>query len=239
MILKGLPDYKLSMDPQWVKDLQAHTVEANKWIAGKLAPSPEPMDHWDALRAAKSVLEKHPEVTLINEGANTLDDCRDAIDMSEPRRRIDCATWAIMGMGAGSAIGAALATGGPVVTIQGDSAFGFSGMEVSTMTNFNLPITVCVFNNGGIYNHEGVNLSKDGDPAPTTLDLNARYDKMMEAFGGKGYYVTTPEEFVEALEASIASRKPTLIDVQLAGDAGKESGHIGYLNPEPLIPITV
>lgn len=119
-----------------------------------------------------------------------------------------------MGMGAGSAIGAALATGGPVVTIQGDSAFGFSGMEVSTMTNFNLPITVCVFNNGGIYNHEGENLSKNGDPAPTTLDLNARYDMMMEAFGGKGYYVTTPDEFEEALEAAIASRKPTLIDVQ-------------------------
>ena len=239
MILQALPEYKLTMDPQWVKDLQAHTVEANKWIQAKVAPSPEPMDHWDALRAAKAVLEKHPEVTLINEGANTLDDCRDAINMSEPRHRIDCATWAIMGMGAGSAIGAALATGGPVVTIQGDSAFGFSGMEISTMTNFDLPITVCVFNNGGIYNHIGVNLSDNGDPAPTTLDLNARYDMMMEAFGGKGYYVTTPEEFEQALEAAIASRKPTLIDVQLAGDAGKESGHIGYLNPEPLIPITV
>ena len=111
MILHALPEYKLSMDPQWVKDLQAHTVEANKWIQAKLAPSPEPMDHWDALRAAKAVLEKHPEVSLINEGANTLDDCRDAINMSEPRHRIDCATWAIMGMGAGSAIGAALATG--------------------------------------------------------------------------------------------------------------------------------
>lgn len=239
MILQALPEYKLSIDPQWVKDLQAHTAEANQRMTEKLAPSPEPMDHWDALRVAKSVLEKHPEVTLVNEGANTLDDCRDAIDMNQPRHRIDCATWAIMGMGAGSAIGAALATGGPVVTIQGDSAFGFSGMEVSTMTNFNLPITVCVFNNGGIYNHEGVNLGNDGDPAPTTLDLEARYDMMMEAFGGKGYYVTTPEEFEDALESAIVSREPTLINVQLAGDAGKESGHIGYLNPQPLIPIKV
>lgn len=236
---KALAGRKLQMDPKWVPSLQAHTVEANKWIEQKLAPSPEPMDHWDALRAVRGVLGKYPEVTLVNEGANTLDDCRDAIDMMQPRRRIDCATWAIMGMGAGSAIGAAIATGGPVVTVQGDSAFGFSGMEVSTMTRFNLPITVCVFNNGGIYNHVGVNLGKDGDPAPTTLDLNARYDMMMEAFGGKGYYVTTPEEFAKALEASIQSRRPTLINVQLAGDAGKESGHIGYLNPEPLIDIKV
>ena len=84
-----------------------------------------------------------------------------------------------------------------------------------------------------------MNLGKDGDPAPTTLDLNARYEKMMEAFGGKGYYVTTPEEFAQALEASIESKVPTLINVQLAGDAGKESGHIGYLNTATLIPVTV
>lgn len=238
-LLQALSGRKLSMDPQWVPSLQAHTVKANAWIEQKLAPTPSPMDHWCALRAVRNVLARHPEVTLINEGANTLDDCRDAIDMMLPRHRIDCATWAIMGMGAGSAIGAAVGTGGPVVTVQGDSAFGFSGMEVSTMTNYKLPICVCVFNNGGIYNHIGVNLGKDGDPAPTTLDLQARYDMMMEAFGGKGYYVTTPDEFEKALEEAITSRKPTLINVQLAGDAGKESGHIGYLNPRALIDITV
>lgn len=238
-LLQALSGRKLSMDPQWVPSLQAHTVKANAWIEQKLAPTPSPMDHWCALRAVRNVLARHPEVTLINEGANTLDDCRDAIDMMLPRHRIDCATWAIMGMGAGSAIGAAVGTGGPVVTVQGDSAFGFSGMEVSTMTNYKLPICVCVFNNGGIYNHIGVNLGKDGDPAPTTLDLQARYDMMMEAFGGKGYYVTTPDEFEKTLEEAITSRKPTLINVQLAGDAGKESGHIGYLNPRALIDITV
>lgn len=238
-LLQALSGRKLSMDPQWVPSLQAHTVKAKAWIEQKLAPTPSPMDHWCALRAVRNVLARHPEVTLINEGANTLDDCRDAIDMMLPRHRIDCATWAIMGMGAGSAIGAAVGTGGPVVTVQGDSAFGFSGMEVSTMTNYKLPICVCVFNNGGIYNHIGVNIGKDGDPAPTTLDLQARYDMMMEAFGGKGYYVTTPDEFEKALEEAITSRQPTLINVQLAGDAGKESGHIGYLNPRALIDITV
>lgn len=107
------------------------------------------------------------------------------------------------------------------------------------MSRFKLPITVCVFNNGGIYNGVGENLGKTSDPAPTTLDINARYDMIMEAFGGKGYYVTTPEEFEKALEASILSKEPTLINVQLAADAGKESGHIGYLNPQPLIDIKV
>ena len=241
MLLAALKKRKMAMDPNWVKQIQAKSAKSNEWIEQKLAPSPEPMDHWDALRAVRNVMAKHPEITLINEGANTLDDCRDAIDMMQPRKRIDCATWAIMGMGAGSVIGAAFATGGPVLAVQGDSAFGFSGMEVATMCRFHLPVTICVFNNGGIYNGIGVNPDPvpNGDPAPTTLDINAHYEKIMEAFGGKGVYVTTPEELEAALEEGIASKKPNLINVQLAADAGKESGHIGYLNPQTLINFTV
>lgn len=235
----ALADRKLSADPQWVKEIQAITVAKNDSFAKRLEPQTVPMTHWSALSAAKKVIEANPDVILVNEGANTLDDTRDAIDMSLPRHRIDCATWAIMGMGMGSAIGAAVATGKQVVAIEGDSAFGFSGMDFSTICRFNLPVTVCIFNNGGIYNGIGVNLSNDGDPAPTTLDVKARYDKFAEAFGAQNYYVTTPAEFATALTEAIASKKPCLIDVQLAADSGKESGHIGYLNPSPLIDIEV
>lgn len=235
----ALAGCKLSADPQWVKEIQAITVAKNASFAKRLEPQIVPMTHWSALSAAKKVIEANPDVILVNEGANTLDDTRDAIDMSLPRHRIDCATWAIMGMGMGSAIGAAVATGKQVVAIEGDSAFGFSGMDFSTICRFNLPVTVCIFNNGGIYNGIGVNLSNDGDPAPTTLDVKARYDKLAEAFGAQNYYVTTPAEFATALTEAIASKKPCLIDVQLAADSGKESGHIGYLNPSPLIDIEV
>ncbi len=235
----ALADRKLSADPQWVKEIQAITVAKNASFAKRLEPQTVPMTHWSALSAAKKVIEANPDVILVNEGANTLDDTRDAIDMSLPRHRIDCATWAIMGMGMGSAIGAAVATGKQVVAIEGDSAFGFSGMDFSTICRFNLPVTVCIFNNGGIYNGIGVNLSNDGDPAPTTLDVKARYDKLAEAFGAQNYYVATPAEFATALTEAIASKKPCLIDVQLAADSGKESGHIGYLNPSPLIDIEV
>lgn len=240
-ILAALPQYKLSVDPQWVPSLQAESKAKNAKFAERLtAAAPlQPMDHWSALSAIKPVLESNPDVILVNEGANTLDDTRDAVDMSLPRHRIDCATWAIMGMGMGSAVGAAVATGKSVVAVEGDSAFGFSGMDFSTICRFNLPVTVVILNNGGIYNGVGVNMSGDGDPAPTTLNVNARYDKLGDAFGAKTYYVTTPEQLTEALKESIASKRPALIDVQLAADAGKESGHIGYLNPTPLEQITV
>ncbi len=240
-ILAALPQYKLSIDPQWVPALQTESKAKNAKFAERLtaAAPAQPMNHWSALSAIKPVLESNPDVILVNEGANTLDDTRDAVDMSLPRHRIDCATWAIMGMGMGSAIGAAVATGKSVVAVEGDSAFGFSGMEFSTLCRFNLPVTVVILNNGGIYNGIGVNMSKDGDPAPTTLNVNARYDKLGDAFGATTYYVTTPDQLSEALKEAIASKRPALIDVQLAADAGKESGHIGYLNPTPLEDIIV
>lgn len=244
-ILEAMKTRKMSTDPTWVPALQKHTAEGNAKFAARLAEAAkaQPMNHWSALNAIIPVMKANPDVILVNEGANTLDDTRDAIDMSLPRHRVDCATWAIMGMGMGSTVGAAVATGKSVVAIVGDSAFGFSGMDFSTICRFNLPATVVIFNNGGIYNNIGVNPStnpaNDQDPAPTTLDLKARYDLLGATWGAKTWYVTTPDELTKALTEAIASKKPCLIDVQLAGDSGKESGHIGYLNPAPLVDYTV
>ena len=240
-LLAALKGRSMAADPAWLTALQAEAKEKNAKFAARLAAAAQtsPMTHWTALNAIKPVLESNPDVILVNEGANTLDDTRDTIDMSLPRHRVDCATWAIMGMGMGSTIGAAVATGKSVVAIEGDSAFGFSGMDFSTICRYKLPCTVVIFNNGGIYNGIGVDPGNPEGVAPTTLDINARYDKLGEAFGAAAYYVTTPDELVTALKASIASRKPALINVQLAADSGKESGHIGYLNPAPLIDYTV
>lgn len=244
-ILAGMEGKKIQADPDWVSSLQAETKVKNAKFAARLAEAApaQPMNHWSALSAIKPIIEANPDIILVNEGANTLDDTRDAIDMVLPRHRIDCATWAIMGMGMGSAVGAAVATGKSVVAIEGDSAFGFSGMDFATICRFKLPVTVVIFNNGGIYNNIGVNPSTDPaiehDPAPTTLDLNARYDKIGEAFGAASYYATTTAGLSAALKEAIASKAPAIIDVQLAADAGKESGHIGYLNPTPLINYTV
>lgn len=241
LLLEALKSRKMQADPAWVPSLQKETAEKNAKFATRLeaAATAMPMNHWTALGAIKPVLKANPDVILINEGANTLDDTRDTIDMELPRHRVDCASWAIMGMGMGSAIGAAVATGKSVVALEGDSAFGFSGMDFSTICRFKLPVTVVIFNNGGIYNGIGVNPSGGDAPAPTTLDINARYDKLGDAFGAKTYYVTTPGELSAALKEAIALKVPALIDVQLAADSGKESGHIGYLNPAPLIEYTV
>lgn len=241
MILDGMKGKTIAADPTWVSGLQAETAAKNAKFAKRLADASTvmPMNHWTALSVIKPILEANPDIVLINEGANTLDDTRDSIDMSLPRHRVDCATWAIMGMGMGSCVGAAVATGKSVVAIEGDSAFGFSGMDFATICRFNLPVTVVVFNNGGIYNGVGVNPGGGDAPAPTTLDINAQYNLIGECFGAAGYRVDNLADLKKALTEAIASKKPALIDVQLAADSGKESGHIGYLNPAPLIDYTV
>ena len=203
-------------------------------MASRLAANPDPMEFYSALGAIKGVLADK-DVYLVNEGANTLDIARNVIDMRLPRRRLDTGTWGVMGIGMGYAIAAAVVSGKPVVAIEGDSAFGFSGMEIETICRYRLPIVTVVFNNGGIYRGDGVNHGGGADPAPTVLMKDARYDKMIEAFGGVGHHVVDPQGLAKALTEALASGNPTLINCAIDPTAGTESGHIGNLNPKSSI----
>jgi oxalyl-CoA decarboxylase len=152
--------------------------------------------------------------------------------MYEPRKRFDSGTWGIMGIGMGFAIGAAVTSGKPVVAIEGDSAFGFSGMELETICRYDLPVCTIVFNNNGVYRGTDVNPTGGKDVAPTVFVKGARYDRMIEAFGGIGYHATTPEELTNALLEAIASGKPSLINAVIDEAAGTESGRLTNLNPQ-------
>jgi oxalyl-CoA decarboxylase len=214
----------------WRDELSARSAQNVAKMSQRLSADPHPMQFYGALRAIRDVLRAYPQAYVVNEGANTLDFARNVIDMRVPRHRLDSGTWGIMGIGMGYAIGAAVETGDPVVAIEGDSAFGFSGMELETICRYRLPIVVVVFNNGGVY--RGDDVSADGDPAPTAL--RARHDKLIEAFGGKGYRATTPAELTAALGEALANGVPALIDCVIDPTAGTESGHLTSLNPKGL-----
>ena len=200
-------------------------------MAETLAKNPPVMNFHSALAVVRDVIKANPEAILVNEGANTLDFTRSIVDMYQPRKRLDVGTWGIMGIGMGYAVAAAVVTNKPVIAIEGDSAFGFSGMEVETICRYNLPICVVVFNNNGVYRGTDVNQSGGKDVAPTVFVKNARYDMMMTAFGGVGVHATTPAELGKALNEAVASGKPTLINAVIDETAGTESGRITMLNP--------
>jgi oxalyl-CoA decarboxylase len=193
------------------------------------------MDFHGALGALRTIIRERPDAILVNEGANTLDFARSIIDMYQPRKRLDVGTWGVMGVGMGYAIAAAVETGKPVLAVEGDSAFGFSGIEIETICRYNLPVCVVVFNNGGIYRGTDVNPSGGSDVATTVFVKGARYDKMMEAFGGVGAHVTSPDELSRAVNAAMDSGKPTLVNAVIDEQAGTESGRIGNLNPQSVV----
>ena len=201
-------------------------------MASRLMKNTAPMDFHGALGALRTVIKERPDAILVNEGANTLDLARGVIDIYKPRKRLDVGTWGVMGVGMGSAIAAAIETGKPVLAVEGDSAFGFCGMEVETICRYNLPVCVVVFNNNGIYRGTDVNAGGGSDPATTVFVKGARYDKMMEAFGGVGVHATTPDELKRAVNEAMDSGKPTLINAVIDESAGTESGRLTNLNPQ-------
>jgi oxalyl-CoA decarboxylase len=201
-------------------------------MAETLAKDPSPMNYHSALAVVRDIVKANPEAILVNEGANALDFTRSIVDMYLQRKRLDVGTWGIMGIGMGFSVAAAVVTGKPVIAIEGDSAFGFSGMEVETICRYNLPVCVVILNNNGIYKGTDVNQGGGADVAPTVFVKGARYDKMMEAFGGVGVHATTPQQLSAAMKEAIRSGKPTLINAVIDETAGTESGRITSLNPK-------
>jgi oxalyl-CoA decarboxylase len=219
-------------DVEWTGAIAQRKQKNLAKMAATLDQNPSPMNFHSALRAIRDVLKTRPDINVVNEGANTLDYARSIIDMYQPRKRFDSGTWGIMGIGMGYAIGAAVTSGLPVVAIEGDSAFGFSGMELETICRYELPVISVIFNNNGVYRGTDVNPTGGKDVAPTVFVKGARYDKMIEAFGGIGYHVTTPAEMTQALSAAIAAGKPALINAVIDEAAGTESGRLTNLNPQ-------
>ena len=226
------------MGPNWAKAPAEWTAAVaerkNKNIAKMaetLAKDPSPMNFHSALAVVRDIVKANPEAILVNEGANALDFTRSIVDMYQPRKRLDVGTWGIMGIGMGFAVAAAVVTKKPVIAIEGDSAFGFSGMEVETICRYKLPVCVVILNNNGVYGGTDINRGGGSDVAPTVFVKGARYDMLMAAFGGVGVNATTPAELRRAMDEAIASGRPTLINAVIDETAGTESGRITSLNP--------
>jgi 2-hydroxyacyl-CoA lyase 1 len=110
----------------------------------------------------------------------------------------------------------------PVVHVSGDSAIGFSGMEMETCCRYKMPVKIIVLNNGGIGSGAASQPVNPMQAAPGHLTVGCRYDLMMEAFGGKGYFVKDPKDLKPALEGAMAHKGPVLVNVQLHHAAGRK-----------------
>ena len=230
-LFDGIGDDWQGPPTEWVDAIVKKRDDNIAKMAPRLMNNNDPMDYHGALGVLRTIIKDRPNAMLVNEGANALDYTRGVIDMYQPRKRLDVGTWGVMGIGMGQAIAAAVETGNPVLAIEGDSAFGFSGMEVETICRYKLPVCVVIFNNDGIYRGTDANEVSD-DPAPTVFVPGARYDTIMTAFGGVGANVNNPDDLRSAVVEAMDFGKPTLINAVIDPAAGSESGRIGNLNPQ-------
>ncbi len=231
-LLDGMGSQWSKPPADWLKAIGDRRTKNIAKMAETLARDPKPMNFHSALNVVRDIVKDNPDSIFVNEGANALDFARSIVDMYKPRKRIDVGTWGVMGIGMGFAVAAAVESKEPVIAVCGDSAFGFSGMEVETICRYELPVCVVVMNNNGVYRGTDRNMGGGTDVAPTVFVKDARYEMLMQAFGGVGVYATTPAELRAGLEEAIRSRRPTLINAIIDETAGTESGRITSLNPQ-------
>jgi len=200
---------------EWLESLRTKVANNVKSLASKLSTPTHPLGYHYVLHTIDEHLPR--DAILVNEGANTMDIGRQVITHTLPRSRLDAGTLGTMGVGAGYAIAAAIVhPERKVVTVQGDSAFGFSAMEVEVACRYNLPITFIVINNNGIY--RGDEEQKSRDPTkipPTLLTPDTHYEKIIEAFGGKGFYCENADNLSEVVAAAISCPSPCVLNIKI------------------------
>lgn len=210
----------------WWTALKAKIAENDAQVAAMMRDDSLPMGYYRVFAAIRAALPK--DAVIVSEGANTMDIGRGVMPNFAPRLRLDAGTFGTMGVGPGFAVAAAVVHPDKrVFCIEGDSAFGFSGLEVETACRYRLPITFIVVNNNGI----GSGPTELGEVVPpNAYTPNARYDQVIEAFGGRGFFVNTPAELESALGAAARETdRPTLINVMINPTATRKPQKFDWL----------
>ncbi|XP_057593935.1 2-hydroxyacyl-CoA lyase 1 [Hippopotamus amphibius kiboko] len=228
-------------ESKWWKILR-EKMKSNEALSKELASQKSlPMNYYTVFYHVQEQLPR--DCFVVSEGANTMDIGRTVLQNYLPRHRLDAGTFGTMGVGLGFAIAAAVVAkdrnpGQRVICVEGDSAFGFSGMEVETICRYNLPIILLVVNNNGIYQGFDTDMWKEmlkfGDATtvipPVCLLPQSHYEHVMIAFGGKGYFVQTPEELQKSLMQSLAdTTKPALINILIEPQATRKTQDFHWL----------
>ena len=219
--------WQIAADDPWRQALDKEKAAKQEATVPMLESDDVPMNYYRPLQEIQQALPH--DAIIVTEGASTMDISRQVLDNYEPRKRLDAGTWGTMGVGPGFAIAAQVANPDKrVIALEGDAAFGFDGLEVEVAVRHKLPITWIVFNNNGIGGGPS-NLPDGASCPPNAFVPNARYDKVMEAFGGKGYHAETPQELRTALQESFDSGETTLINVTINPDAKRRPQQFAWL----------
>jgi 2-hydroxyacyl-CoA lyase 1 len=194
------------LESSWLNDLQAERQKNEDAVASLVNSEDAPMNLYRMFRGVTEALERNATVAV--DGENTMAISRAMLPNYLPAHRLDAGESGCMGVSVPYALGAAIARPGTqVLSMNGDFAFGWNGMEIETALRHKLPVVFVIANNGSI----------GAERTGTDLDNLGvvRYDRMMEGFGGYAEYVQSPAQLKPALVRAFAAGGPALLNVAI------------------------
>lgn len=210
----------------WWTGLQGKMTANAATVAPMYEDDAVPMGYYRVLKEVRDLMPR--DAAISNEGASTMDIGRVVFPNYLPRHRLDAGTFGTMGVGLGQAIAlAAVYPGKKVVCVEGDSAFGFSGMEVETAARYGMNITFVIINNNGIGG--GPNQLDPARVPPSAYTPSAHYEKMAEIYGGKGFFVTSPDQLRPTLEEAMATEKPSIVNIMIDAKSQRKPQEFAWL----------
>ncbi|MBK7949882.1 MAG: acetolactate synthase [Deltaproteobacteria bacterium] len=210
----------------WRDELRAIEDAEEKKVEASLSSDEVPIDPQRMCREVRDWLDTLEAPIVIGDGGDIVATAAKIIPVKTEGAWMDPGPLGTLGVGMPFALAAKLAhPTRPVVIVYGDGSFGFNGMEYDTAVRFGLPIVGIVGNDGAW----GQMMRPQGaiygwDRLEAVILNRTRYDKVVEALGGHGEYVTRPEELRPALERAYASGKPALVNVEIRQDREYSGG---------------
>ncbi len=196
----------------WIAQLRVAEAEKRAAEQTELADARAPLHPMRLYAELAGAIER--DAIVVGDGGDFVSYAGRVVDSYKPGCWLDPGPFGCLGAGPGYALAAKLARPErQVVLLLGDGAFGFSGMEFDTLARHGVGV-VGVMGNNGIWALEKHPMEfLYGYSVAAELRPGTRYDRVVEALGGRGELVERPQDLRPALERALAGEGPALVNV--------------------------
>ena len=210
----------------WLAELSRREAEARAKLDDLAATDQSPVSHYRWASEIARVVTR--DTIVVGDGGDVVNCAAKFVPVHRPGQWLDPGPLGCLGVGPSFALAAKLLRPERrVLLISGDGAFGLNGMELETAVRFKLPFTCIIGNDGGWGQIRSPQVSFFGETRTVATSLpTTRYDRMVEALGGRGAYVTDPREIGPTLERALASDEVWCVNVVLDPEAYRKSGQV-------------
>jgi acetolactate synthase-1/2/3 large subunit len=222
----ALPKGRAERVAPWRAELRRREGEARAKLDELAATDQTPMSHYRWAHEIAHAVTR--DTIVVGDGGDVVNCAAKFVPVDRPGQWLDPGPLGCLGVGPSFALAAKLLRPAQrVLLVSGDGAFGLNGMELETAVRFRLPFTCVIGNDGGWGQIRSPQVSFFGESRTVATSLpTTRYDRMVEALGGRGAFITDPSELGPALARALASDEVWCLNVVLDPEAYRKSGQV-------------